>query len=172
MTDRELLHQLIESVTRRSVDYLRNEANLDVNQVKNILQGIKSLTLRDLTSLVSVGGQLGMYIAFSFDIKVIRRIFAMYTAGLDISEDMESAYIEETASDVVNMIIGNSLGDLPNNGQAISMTPPLVISEAKSVSRHKDAYLYMSELSVEEGMVSILYIGPKKLFDENLDFQD
>lgn len=172
MTDRELLHQLIESVTRRSVDYLRNEANLDVNQVKNYLQGIKSLTLRDLTSLVSVGGRLGMYIAFSFDMKVIKRIFAMYTAGLDIPEDMESAYIEETAGDVVNMIIGNSLGDLPSNSQAISMTPPLVISEAKSVSRHKDAYLYMSDLSVEGGMVSVLYIGPKELFDEKLDFQD
>lgn len=172
MTDKELLKKLIKAVTARNVDYLREEAGLEVSEVRHTLQNLKWLTLSDLTSLVGIGGALGMYVAFSFDNQVIRRIFEIYTRGLEVQPEMEPVYIEETAGDVVNTIIGNALADFPDNVPAITLTPPIVMSEAKRISRHKDAYFYMSSFVTGSGKLNIMYIGPKDLFDENLDYKE
>ena len=171
MTDKELLKKMVKAVTTRNISYLRDEAGLEIKEVNHTLQSLKWLTLSDLTSLVGIGGALGMYVAFSFEKDVIKKIFEVYTQGLEVEPEMESAYIEETAGDVVNIIIGNALADLPDNVPAITLTPPVVMSEAKRISRHKDAYFYMSVFLTEYGKMSIMYIGPKQIFHENLDYK-
>ena len=172
MTDKELLKKMVKAVTTRNISYLKNEADLEVIKVTHTLQSLKWLKLRDLTSLVGIGGALGMYIAFSFEKNVIRKIFEVYTQELEVEPEMESAYIEETAGDVVNVIIGNALADLPDNVPSITLTPPIVMSEAKRISRHKDAYFYMSVFLTEYGKMSIMYIGPKDFFHDNLEYKE
>jgi CheY-specific phosphatase CheX len=73
---------------------------------------------------------------------------------------------------VVNTIVGNALSEAPDGTTAISLTPPVVMSQAKSLICHKNAYFYLSDLRTPLGVVSIMYIGPKALFDETLESRE
>lgn len=166
------IERLIQAVARRSVTFLREEMGLEVEEVARTPQCVTRLVLRDTTAMVSVGGNMGVYIALSFDAPAIRHIFLAYTQDLDIPSDQEPTYIDETAADVVNTIVGNALSDAPDGATAISLTPPVVMSQAKSLICHKDAYFYLSDLCTPLGDISIMYIGPKSLFDETLESRE
>ncbi len=166
------IETLIQAVARRSVSFLQTEMHLEVEEVARQPQCVSRLVLRDTTAMVSVGGNMGVYIALSFDAPALHHIFQAYTQGLDLPPEQEAMYIEETAADVVNTIVGNALSEAPDGATAISLTPPVVMSQAKSLICHKNAYFYLSDLRTPLGVVSIMYIGPKALFDETLESRE
>lgn len=163
--------KLIQAVTERSVSYLKDEMELDVQGIDSQLENVKSLTLRSITALVSVGGNLGLYLAFSFEDAVIRRIFEAYTDDIDVAPEEEDEYIEETAGDVINTVVGNALATMSEGGQTISLTPPVVIAQARSLVRQKDAYFYKADLKTDTGVLSVMCIGPGDIFDEKLNYK-
>lgn len=166
--------RLIDAVTNHCVEYLQNDMSMEIQGMEYRLQDVKSLTLRHLTALVAVGGNLGLYIAFSFDQQVINHLFTVFTEGLDLGEDEEEAlsYVEETAGEILNTIIGNALADMPKGASVISLTPPVVLGEAKSIVRHKHAYFYTADIKTELGSLSVMCIGPEDLFTENLEYTE
>ncbi len=171
MSKNETIKNLIKAVEDRSRNYLQYEMELPVKTVEHAPKQVKSLSLRDMTALVSLGGSFSVYIAFSFDVKVMRHIFETYTADIEIDPDEESMYIEETAGDVINTVIGNAMGSMPDGSDAISLTPPVVLPGARNITRHKDAYFFMTDFVTDLGTMSVMYIGPMKFFTTNLDLR-
>lgn len=173
MNLKENVAQLIGAVTDRSKSYLSGDLGLEITGTKFQLRDVRELALRDLTSLVSVGGNLGMYIAFSFDEPVMRTVFEAFTDGLDIDPEEESMYMEETAGEVINTIIGNALAEMPaEQGQTIALTPPVVLTQARIITRQKQAYFYSADLTTARGVMTVMCVGPKALFDEKLNYQE
>lgn len=166
--------RLIDAVTNYSLEYLQNDMSLEVEGMEYNLQAVKSLELRHLTALVAVGGNLGLYIAFSFDEPLIKHLFSVFTDGLELDTMDASAqsYVEETAGEILNTVIGNALAELPKGESAITLTPPLVLGEAKNIVRHKQAYFYTADISTPFGRMSVLCIGPKTLFDPDLEYKE
>lgn len=163
---------LIAAVTKRSIGFLKEDIEMEVSAIEYNLQDLTSLKLRYLTSLVAVGGNLGMYIAFSFDEPVIRHIFEMFTSDIELDPEDADMYLGDTAGEVINTIIGNALGEMPKGDSVISLTPPVVLSHAKSVSRQKNAYFYTADLQTASGTMSVMCIGPEELFDDKLDYKE
>lgn len=164
--------RLIDAVTNRCVDYLHEESGVEVKGMEYNLQEVKSLTLRYLTSLVAVGGNLGLYIAFSFDEAVIMHLFKSFTEELDLGNEYDESLVDEAAGEIINTIIGNALADVPATGGVISLTPPVVLGEAKSIVRHRDAYFYTAEIKTGIGSMSVMCIGPEKLFESDLQYKE
>jgi len=111
--------RLIDAVTNYCVEYLQNDMELEIQGLEYTLQDVKSINLRHLTALVAVGGNLGLYIAFSFDEPVIRHLFNVFTEGLELDDTEEGAdsYVEETAGEILNTVIGNALADMPRTAR-------------------------------------------------------
>ncbi len=168
MVKRTEIEELTRAVTARCVSFLQEEMGLAVEAVTCQLKGVTRLVLRDLTALVSVGGSPGVYIAFSFDEPAIRYIFRTYTHDLNLDPEQEAQHMAKTAADVVNTIVGNALAKVHGQIAAISMTPPVVLAETKSLVIHRDAYFYLVDVRTNLGDIDIMYIGPKALFDEML----
>ncbi len=165
--------RLIDAVTNRCVEYLQDDMNLQVLGMEYDLQDMKVLSLRDLTALVAVGGNLGLYIAFSFDQPVIEHLFEAFTEELDLDNNEEKIeFLEETAGEFINTVIGNALADVPKNETVISLTPPVVLGEAKSIVRHKNAYFYIALIKTSIGNLSVMCIGPEKLFSQDLNYKE
>ncbi|NDV25613.1 chemotaxis protein CheX [Desulfovibrio sp. JC010] len=171
MSEKETIKSLITAVEHRCRNYLQDEMELPVKTVEHAPQQVKSLTLKDMTALVSLGGSFNVYIAFSFEMKVMKQIFNTYTADIEIDPDEEDMYIEETAGDVINTVIGNAMAEIPEDSVAISLTPPVVLPGARNITRHKDAYFFMTDFITELGTMSVMYIGPMKFFTTNLDLK-
>ena len=90
-----------------------------------------------------------------------------------IREDAEElAEIRESvACEVVNIIVGNALKN-PIDDTVLSITPPILIYEAKRLFKYKDSKIATSVIKTQYGEMLISAVGPKGLFIEELEFKD
>ena len=165
------LPDLVKVVAERASSFLAEEVGIEVSGVEYHLKDVQKLDLGYLTSLMSVEGKMKLYLALSFDQPLIEQAFAAYTADLDIAADERDRYIEETAADMVNIIVGNATTffSAPDR-TAVSLSPPIIITEGKSIFRYKDARFFSATLHTTYGCLYVLCIGPKDLFDERLTY--
>ncbi|MFA7384240.1 MAG: chemotaxis protein CheX [Desulfurivibrionaceae bacterium] len=163
-------NQLVQAIGDRTVGYLKNELKITVRGTTAHMQDVKRMQLQHLTSILSVEADIRMLIAFSFDRELTERVFIASTQGLDIAEDEQEMMREETVAELINIIVGNAMADLASRGTVIPISPPIIINEAKNISRNKGATFYTLDIITASGMLSIHFIGPKELFDLNLNY--
>ncbi|MFZ5812921.1 MAG: chemotaxis protein CheX [Thermodesulfobacteriota bacterium] len=162
--------RLLQALHRRTVGFLRDELGIPVTGQSQHLDDVQRLNLKHLTSIMSATGDTKLYLAYSFDESLIAKAFEAYSQDLDIPEDERAAYVEETAGDIINIIVGNALADLDAQGRAIGLSPPIVITEAKSILRNRGARFASANLDTPHGGLNIHLIGPGELFDDKLDY--
>jgi CheY-specific phosphatase CheX len=162
--------RLVQAIGDRTVGYLRDELAIPVRETTVRMRDVKRMQLLHLTSILSVEADIRMLIAFSLDRELTDRVFIASTEGLEIAEDEAEMMREETVAELINIIVGNAMADLASTGTIIPISPPIIISEAKNITRTKGATFYSLDIVTESGMLSIHFIGPKELFDLNLNY--
>jgi len=162
--------KIVDVISNCTKLFLQTEIHLTVDQTQFYQSHVTALKLRHLTSLMSLGGNIGIYLAYSFEKRLIHYIFKLYTQGIDIEPEEQDQYIAETAGDIINIIVGNATQDLSPAGPIITLSPPIIITEAKQIIRAKKAQFFTVEMITGEGVFNIFFIAPKELFDENLNY--
>ena len=162
--------RFIELVGSQMLQYLETEVGINTSTISYHLYDIQRLNLNYLTSIMAVEGHLQVMFAFSFEQKLANKIMKAYTSELDICDQVTSEYIEETAADVINIVLGNTLSYFKIASNAIELTPPIVITEAKTIYRNKPAQFLTANISTISGDMQICCIGPKELFDSELNY--
>ena len=162
--------RLVQAIGNRTVSYLRDELNIPVRGTTVNMRDVKRMQLMHLTSILAVEADIRMLIAFSFDRELTERVFTASTEGLEIAEDEQEMMREETVAELINIIVGNAMADLASMGTVIPISPPIIINEAKNITRNKGATFYTLDIVTDSGMLSIHFIGPKELFDLNLNY--
>jgi CheY-specific phosphatase CheX len=157
-------------VTRYANSFLEGEIGIAIIDRKYRFEEVQQLELKSMTSLVSVGGDINMLIAFSFDSQLIEFISKSLTSDIFVDDDERDLYMRETASEVINMIIGNSTADLATGTDMITLSPPVVIAGAKSVFRARGAKFFSVNMFSAQGNLDIDFVGPQELFDEKLNY--
>ncbi len=171
MDGKQYLNLLFDQVEERTREYLRDEIGMEVLSVRRRVEDVRRLGLRYLTSLLAVGGDLEVYLAFTFDESLIRKICEIYTRDLEPAED-DDVYLSETAGDMINVIVGNSLSVMSDKCPAVSLSPPVFIREGKLLTKRRHARFLMLRLLLDSGEMSIFCIGPKEIFDEQLNYRE
>jgi CheY-specific phosphatase CheX len=170
MTEHLDVKAFLDALTARTRAFFHEELGLATVETAFHFDDVQKLDLRHLTAILSATGQLKLYLAYSFDASLIEAAFAAYTADLDIAEDEREDAIQETAGDIINIIVGNALADVTNSGPPIALSPPIILTEAKSVMRHRGAKFASAELTAGIGALAIHLIGPGELFDDALEY--
>ena len=162
--------RFIEALVARTEAFFREELGILITDRAFQSDDVHKLDLRRITAIMSATSSLKLYLAYSFDAPLIEAAFAAYTADLDIAEDERDDAIQETAGDIINIIVGNALADVAATGRAIALSPPIILTEAKSVMRHRGAKFASAELAAQAGSLAIHLIGPGELFDDALEY--
>jgi CheY-specific phosphatase CheX len=157
---------LMKVIAKRAVAFFRDDLHMNVSRITHGQENVQKFQLRHITSLLAMDGGAELYLAFSFDKPLIEHAFERYSEDIEVAEDEREKYIEETAGDIINIIVGNATGSLSSQNRPVTLSPPVVISEAQSIFRHKDAQFYTACLETDHGKMDICCIGPKELFDE------
>lgn len=163
---------IMDIIVNRTMAFFESEMDITVDQVLYSISDVQRLELRFMTSLMSVSGGYNMFLAFSFEEPLIRQMYDIYTSDVEVEPGEEDTYLEETAADVINMIVGNSTADFASGDCRITLSPPVVISHAKRVFRNKQATFYTAMLETNAGRLEIMCIGPMELFDEQLNYKE
>jgi CheY-specific phosphatase CheX len=121
---------------------------------------VNKLELKYLTSIIVVEDDVKLTLAFSFEKKLIEDIFKEYSKGIEIENDEVPIYIEETAGDMINIVMGNVLSYFQQLGKTIVISSPIIINGAKSISRYKDSRFYSADMLTDKGEMVIYCITP------------
>jgi len=162
--------RLVEYVCERTHSFFETELAIPNSHIQFHFSDVQRLTLDYLTSILAVEGPVRVMFAMSFDRNLAEYSTQKYTEELDIPEDELELYLEETVADIINIILGNSLSRFQLEGETITLSPPVVITEAKNIYRHKDAQFFTADVQTKMGRLQIFCIGPRELFDCKLDY--
>jgi CheY-specific phosphatase CheX len=135
--------------------YIENELGLDVTAGDAATVELQRVRLRDVTSMVGIGGRVNAFVALSFDAGLIDRISAALTAGIDVSDMDAQELREDAAGEVANTIAGNSTANLADGDQALSLTPPVAFANTKSVCRDRDAICWTVAFQTDGGALDV-----------------
>jgi len=152
------MKQALDFIINRTAVFLSEEADIQIEQKDYQLLDQQHFYLKQLTALMSLSGDISLNVAFSFEDKLIAQILNIYAQELDYADDEYEAYLEETAADVINIIIGNATTDFEQEGTSVHISVPLVMREAKSIGRKKNVTYYSTTLFTRYGQMRITMI--------------
>lgn len=113
-----------------------------------------------LTAMMGIGGDRGALIALSFAPDLADFIFYKSTEGIEIQPDEEALMRSESVAEIINIVGGLAIGNLERLDNGLSLTPPVVISQGKTIHRNRKACLRSLSFSTEKGGVKIFIISP------------
>ncbi|HEY1752029.1 MAG TPA: chemotaxis protein CheX [Caulobacteraceae bacterium] len=162
---------VMKVVEQRTISFLHDELGLQPEGLERRMHSEKSVMLRAVTAIVGVGSRAGLYIAYSYDLSLIRAMAKLYTAGLDVAADEEELYVCETASDIVNVIVGNSTAELAKRGELITLSSPVLMVGARTIQSRDGSTAAALTARFAQGALDVVFVGPKLLFDDHLNYQ-
>jgi CheY-specific phosphatase CheX len=165
------LTEVMAVIERRTNFYTATQLKLAVRDVTRQMSFVDKVRLRDLTAMVALGPDIDLYIAYSFDSKLIAKVTEIATRDLGVTVEEQNLYRDDSASEMVNIIVGNSTADLAVCGQALRLSPPVVIQGAKCLHPHADAAYATLTFRFEDGNLDVIFVGPRPLFDDQLNFR-
>lgn len=152
---------LSNAVANRAVDYLLNEAGINlINYNNHETYMVEDIRLDYLTSIIAVEDKMKFTLAFSFEKELIEKIFVEYSKGIEIEKEEVSSYIEETAGDMINVVMGNVLKGFSEKGKFIHISVPIIVNEAKSIYKYKNSKFFKNKIKTEWGLLIIYCITP------------
>ena len=160
----------MDAILSRSRSVLASETALSVNGVEASSQNPSQLILHDTTAIAGLGGPVGLLIAFSFEKNLLDAIFERFTDDIDVPDDEIPIYRREAAAEIINIILGHCTMDMKYVDQTITLSPPVVVDQAKSIRRPKDAVFANMRIATDEGNLDVSIVGPKQLFDEKMNY--
>jgi CheY-specific phosphatase CheX len=164
------IETVLKVVEQRTISFLRDELGLAVERLERKFRHEEHVVLRGMTAMVGVGSQVGLYIAYSYDESLIRAMTKRYTAELTVTPGEEDLYMRETASDVVNVIVGNCTADLAQRGGVITLSPPVLMLGARTIQARPKTTIATLTLQFGEGALDVAFVGPRLLFDDHLNY--
>jgi CheY-specific phosphatase CheX len=162
---------VLQVVEQRTISFFRDELGLAPSTVDRRLLHEEPAVLRAMTAIVAVGSRAGLYIAYSYDQSLIRAMAKKYTQGLSIAPEEEELYVGETASDIVNVIVGNCTADLAQRGETVTLSPPALMVGAHTIQGRSETTIAVLTLHFPEGALDVAFVGPRLLFDEHLNYK-
>lgn len=173
MSDTSTLHinDILTPVIKRSQNFLKEDMGIECHPAPVAITNPEKLQLRYITALIGAGGPLNVIFGISYDEELIRKLLVIF-AECEIEPEEEEEYLHSVACEIINIIIGNAIADFPKIADIITITPPFVIAEAKTISKHKNAKIWTSDIQTDYGGFSVNYIAPRELFTDDLEYKE
>jgi CheY-specific phosphatase CheX len=155
----------------RTRSYLAAQAGIEVTGAHVATDDVDQLKLRHATAVIGVGGSIGMLIAFSLSRSLVDALYERLTAGFDIRPEQEADFRAAVVTEIANVIIGNCTEDFADEGERVSLSPPVLLEDSKSIHRMKNARFGTVMMETRHGPFDIHMIGPRNMFDAQLNYE-
>lgn len=146
---------LMQKLVNRLTDFLQHELDISTHGVRFVLNDVQKLKLNYFTTLINVEGSVKVMVLLSYEQALFTEIFTRYTADLSITEEEKAAAMADSAGDIINIIVGNTLADVQHEAKKIMMSPPAVITTAKQLAYQQQTKFYNATLSTDLGYLDV-----------------
>jgi len=153
--------KIIDLVTENCVRLLEREFSLEVLKTTTYMKDVVKINPDYLNSFIVLRGHVPSVFAFSYEKRLIDFVFKKFINGIDVDDSEVELYKEESAGEIMNMIIGNSLRDFKSAKSLIKLSPPVVHRCSKNLINKEDTEFYCTKIATSRGKLNIyLLIRP------------
>ena len=156
---------------KRTKTFLRDDLGISIGNTEVDIYCPEKLVLKDYTAMVGTGGTLSIIFVISYEDSTLDKLVEIFMEDEEILPQEAEEIKDSVASEIANTIMGNSLPFFPNRGKGVTITTPITIVGAKSVSKYGDSKIATSLVDTEFGEISINAIGPRLLFVDKFNFK-
>lgn len=128
------IKHIVEVITKVAEQYLLDEIGIHTDKHDTYVCQRHELELKPFTVMMEISGCFNLNIVFSFDERLIDKVYQVYCRELNLNDDERLEHIDETASDMINIVIGNSTHLLAEDGTIVIISVPIIISESNGLS--------------------------------------
>lgn len=150
---------ILDSLILQTKLLLQEDMKLEIVNLETIRADYETLTLKEFTSMIGVGGKINLMTVISFDVDLLNKLVSIFMDGEEVAQDEVDEIRESVTGEVINTILGLSLPTFPNRGKGITITPPITINEASVLKKHKNSRIVSVNITTNFGTVSISAIG-------------
>lgn len=164
-------NEIIMPVMKRAVSFLDDEMGIKVVSKNLEVVSPKKIELKKNTAMIGTGGSIQVLATMGYDDSLLDELVSVFLEGEEPDEDELDEIRESVSCEVINTIVGNALVN-PVDDTALSITPPILIYEAKSLFKHKNSRISTVTIKTEFGDMLLTIVGPKQLFANELNFKE
>lgn len=166
----DTLEFVMRSVVAKTRHYFENEHRVAMNETRSEVGDLTSMTLLDLTAMISLGGTINLHVAFCFQQSLVSAVCDWMTAGFGEHPEALANYREAAVGEVVNTILGHCTTDLQHlDREGISMTPPVIIERVDAMHGMRTPMFYTQSLNTALGCLNISLVGSRNIFTTTLE---
>lgn len=156
----DLSARLVHSVVHRSRHYLQRHFGLETSVSQPMLHAQNTLSLAGYSAVIGLGGVVNIMVVASYDQTLVEHILRRELGEIPLDSAEQETYLGEAASETTNVILGHCTADLAAPGQTVSLSPPVVIQDARSFRRPRDAVFLEVSLQTAQGQLRLNFVGP------------
>ncbi|WP_428026044.1 chemotaxis protein CheX [Arcobacter sp.] len=165
-TYKELLLPILE----RLREFLKKDMGIDVLNENSEIIDAKHIVLKKDTVFIGTGGSVQLFVTMGYDKELLAKLVDVFYVG-DFSSEEEYIEIKESvACEIANIVIGNAIKN-PVDNSIIKITPPILIHDAKSLTKYKNSIILRTDINTNIGNLQMTVIGPQELFLEKLNLK-
>ena len=150
---------ILDSLILQTKLLLQEDMKLEIVNLETIRADYETLTLKEFTSMIGVGGKINLMTVISFDVNLLNKLVSIFMDGEEVAQDEVDEIRESVTGEVINTILGLSLPTFSNRGKGITITTPITINEASVLKKHKNSRIVSVNITTNFGTVSISAIG-------------
>lgn len=174
MSEQENKHyenDILKPLAQRSISFFSDDLGIGVESSDFEILNPKSVEMKKNTAMIGTGGSVQVLITMGYDDMLLNKMLEVFMEGEEVDADEIEEIRESVSCEVINIVVGNALVN-PVDETTLSITPPLLINEAKSLSKHRSSEIAVTTITTEFGDMILTVIGPKKLFTKELKFKE
>ena len=156
------IDKVLQPLAVRTKEFLEEDMELGDVQLSNPVCSLKTVTLQKNTAVIGIGGSIRFMVAISYDDDLLEKLVEVFLEGEEIDPSEKDELYESVSMEVANTVIGNALEN-PIDDTVLTITPPIYIYEAKSLSRSKNARTLVSDIKTQYGKLLLFAIYPDVL---------
>ena len=167
----QLENEILLPLVERSISFLQDDLGINVSSEEIQILAPKKVELKKNTAMIGTGGSVQVLITMGYDDELLEKVVEAFLEGEEIEEDEKDEIRESVSCEFVNTIVGNALKN-PLDGTTLSITPPILICEAKSLFKQKSSKIAVAKIQTDFGEMLLTTIGPKETFSKELNFKE
>lgn len=148
----------LRPIAERTMDFLSEDMNIEL--VKNSFEILhpNKTELCCYTAVIGIGGSANLMFTMSFENDVLEALTKSFVYGEILEEEFEPLK-ESVVCEAANTVLGNAIVNFPNGGAGITITPPVMIEQGKSISKNGSSKISMAKIETKNGFITMAIIG-------------
>jgi CheY-specific phosphatase CheX len=152
-----LYEQVLSPIVRYAEHFLVEEMDMSV-RCEGKYRLAEKIFLKKHTTMIGIGGSFNVLFYMTYDDLLLDNLTHIFAYG-EFDRDEFHVLRESAAGEIANTIVGHAIVDFPNEGKGVTLTPPVTIEDAKSITKTSSTQIITVSLLTSYGNLELNVIG-------------